>query len=398
MNKVKSEKRLLALDVFRGITISAMILVNNPGDWSYKYTPLSHAEWNGLSPTDLVFPFFVLIMGVSMYLSFRKFDFKFSAKTFKKIAKRSLLIFIIGLLLNWFSLFLSKFNSLTNEESSFGFFQKISQAALSYDNLRILGVLQRLALISFFGSIIILLIKHKYIPWLIGSILILYWVIIGATESYLPTENSIVAIIDRAVLGANHMYTDHFSNGTQLVLDPEGLFSTIPAISQVLVGFLIGKIISEKTEMNNTLQKIFIVGTIILFIGFLINYGFPINKKIWSSSFVLVTSGLGALSLALLIWIIDVKEKKKWSAFFESFGVNPLFIYVISFLLSILIGNIGLTHNGNWNSIKSFLYSNYINSIFSNNYLASLVFALLFVLINWGVGHILYKKKIYIKL
>ena len=387
--------RLLSLDVLRGITIAGMIMVNNPGSWGSIYAPLGHAQWNGLTPTDLVFPFFMFIMGVSMYLSYKKFDFKISTQTFTKLLRRSVLLFLIGLGIGWFGLSMRHFNGLSAE--NMGLFERIWAAVSDIENLRILGVLQRLALVSFFGALTVLLFKPKRIPWIIGFILLFYWILMAVTGSYMQDENSLVAIIDRAVLGVSHMYTDHLPDGTAVVFDPEGILSTLPCIAHVLLGFWAGKLISETKELGEKIQKLFIFGTILLFLGFLLDYGFPINKKIWSSSFVLATCGLGSLFLGLLIWIIDIKQKRKWSVFFESFGVNPMFVYVIAALLSILLGNIGFTYLGEWTSVKGFVYSQWLSPVFGE-YLGSLIFALTFVTINWFIGHILYKKKIYIKL
>ena len=394
-NFTKTSSRLLSLDVLRGITIAGMIMVNNPGSWGSIYTPLEHAQWNGLTPTDLVFPFFMFIMGVSMYLSYKKFDFKLSGETFTKLLRRSVLLFLIGLAIGWFSLFCRGLNGLRAEDMSL--VDKILQSANSFEHLRILGVLQRLALVSFFGSFIVLSVKPKRIPWLIGFILLFYWILMAVTGSYAENDSSLVSIIDNAVLGVKHMYTDNLPDGSKVVFDPEGLLSTLPCIAHVLLGFLAGKLISESKDNNQRIQKLFIFGTIIMFIGFLLNYGFPINKKIWSSSFVLATCGLASLLLALLLWIIDVKGKKKWSIFFESFGVNPMFIYVVAGILSILLGNIGFTYFAEWFSLKGFVYTQWLSPVFGD-YLGSLVFALSFVTINWFIGHILYKKKIYIKL
>jgi len=394
-NPIKASSRLLSLDVLRGITIAGMIMVNNPGSWGSIYTPLEHAQWNGLTPTDLVFPFFMFIMGVSMYLSYKKFDFKLSGQTFTKLLRRSVLLFLIGLAIGWFSLFCRGLNGLRAEDMSL--VDKILQSANNFEHLRILGVLQRLALVSFFGSFIVLSVKPKRIPWLIGFILLFYWILMAVTGSYAENDSSLVFIIDNAVLGVKHIYTDNLPDGTKVVFDPEGLLSTLPCIAHVLLGFLAGKLISESKDNNQRIQKLFIFGTIIMFIGFLLNYGFPINKKIWSSSFVLATCGLASLLLALLLWIIDVKGKKKWSIFFESFGVNPMFIYVVAGILSILLGNIGFTYFAEWFSLKGFVYTQWLSPVFGD-YLGSLVFALSFVTINWFIGHILYKKKIYIKL
>src|ERR1035437_7608678 len=394
-NPTKAPSRLLSLDVLRGITIAGMIMVNNPGSWGSIYTPLEHAQWNGLTPTDLVFPFFMFIMGVSMYLSYKKFDFKLSGQTFTKLLRRSVLLFLIGLSIGWFSLFCRGLNGVRAEDMSL--FDKILQSANSFEHLRILGVLQRLALVSFFGSFIVLSVKPKRIPWLIGFILLFYWILMAVTGSYAENDSSLLSIIDNAVLGVKHMYTDNLPDGSKVVFDPEGLLSTLPCIAHVLLGFLAGKLISESKDNNQRIQKLFIFGTIIMFIGFLLNYGFPINKKIWSSSFVLATCGLASLLLALRLWLIDVKGKKKWSIFFESFGVNPMFIYVVAGILSILLGNIGFTYFAEWFSLKGFVYTQWLSPVFGD-YLGSLVFALSFVTINWFIGHILYKKKIYIKL
>jgi len=364
--------RLLSLDVLRGITIAGMILVNNPGNWGSVYPPLRHAEWNGLTPTDLVFPFFMFIMGVSMYLSYKKFDFKFSNRTFLKLFRRSSLLFLIGLAIGWLGLFSGGLRELQGTDIPLG--ERIWQAATNFENVRILGVLQRLALVSFFGTLIILLIPHKHIPCLTGAILLIYWILIGVTGSYVASENNIIAIVDRAILGASHMYTETLPDGKVIPFDPEGILSTLPCIAHVLIGFWAGKLISESKSKNEQIQNLAIFGTILFFAGFFLHYGFPVNKKIWSSSFVLVTCGLASLLFSLLIWIIDVNNKKKWSVFFESFGVNPLFIYVVADILSILLSNVVFMYQGNWISIKNFVYFEWLSSVFGN-YLGSLIFA-----------------------
>ena len=394
-SQTATSQRLLSLDVLRGITIAGMILVNNPGSWSFIYAPLGHAQWNGLTPTDLVFPFFMFIMGVSMYLSYSKFNFQFSGKTFVKLLRRSVLLFLIGLGIGWLSLSMRQFNVL--DGSGLIWYERLWQSVSELGNLRILGVLQRLALVSFFGSLVILLFKPKQIPWLIAVILAGYWLLIAFTGSYAENDSSIISMVDQSVLGISHMYTDHLPDGTSVVFDPEGILSTLPCIAHVLLGFWAGKLISETKVLGEKIQKLFIFGTILLFAGFLLDYGFPINKKIWSSSFVLATCGLGSLLLGLLIWIIDIKHKKNWSVFFESFGVNPMFVYVVAALLSILLGNIKIYFAGELISLKSVVFSYWLQPLLGD-YPASLAFALIMVTISWFIGHILYKKKIFIKL
>ncbi len=394
-SQTATSQRLLSLDVLRGITIAGMILVNNPGSWSFIYAPLGHAQWNGLTPTDLVFPFFMFIMGVSMYLSYSKFNFQFSGKTFVKLLRRSVLLFLIGLGIGWLSLSMRQFNTL--DGSGLIWYERLWQSVSELGNLRILGVLQRLALVSFFGSLVILVFKPKQIPWLIAVILVGYWLLIAFTGSYAENDSSIISMVDQSVLGISHMYTDHLPDGTSVVFDPEGILSTLPCIAHVLLGFWAGKLISETKILGEKIQKLFIFGTILLFIGFLLDYGFPINKKIWSSSFVLVTCGLGSLLLGLLIWIIDMKHKKNWSVFFESFGVNPMFVYVVAALLSILLGNIKIYFAGELMSLKSVVFSYWLQPLMGD-YPGSLAYALIMVTISWFIGHILYKKKIFIKL
>ncbi|MDR0370665.1 MAG: heparan-alpha-glucosaminide N-acetyltransferase domain-containing protein [Prevotellaceae bacterium] len=394
MIKTPQASRLLSLDVLRGITIAGMILVNNPGDWGHVYAPLRHAEWDGLTPTDLVFPFFMFIMGVSMYLSYKKFDFKFSKQTFTKLLRRSVLLFLIGLALSSFGLLCGGTGDLWGEDT--GLLQKMVQAGRRFEHLRILGVLERLALVSFFGSLIVLLVRQKFIPFLIAVILAAYWILIAATNSFLPTENNIVAVIDKLILGSSHMYKLSV-DGVSVTFDPEGLLSTLPCLAHVLIGFWAGKLIAEGTSNEERSRKLFVFGTLMLFAGYFLSYGFPINKSLWSSSFVLVTCGLASLLLGLLIWIIDMRGRRKWSVYFESFGVNPMFIYVIAAVLAVSIDVIGFSYQNGWISIKSFFGSVCLQTVFGD-YFGSLLFAVLFNVTCWSVGHILYRKKIFIKL
>ena len=394
MEKVNSA-RLLSLDVLRGITIAGMMLVNNPGSWSYVYAPLAHAPWDGLTPTDLVFPFFVFIMGVSMYLSYKKMDFRLSKDSFVKLTRRSVLLFLIGLAMGYLGLSMRQYNALRSEDLAFT--TQLWQAMSSLENLRIMGVLQRLALISFFGTLSILLVRPRFIPWLAGGLLVIYWGIIGFFDSYTLSENNIISVIDQAIFGATHMYKTPNIEGVRIVFDPEGLLSTLPCIAHVLIGFWAGKLMSESKDLHRKIEVLFIMGTILSFAGFLLDYGFPINKNTWSSSFVLTTSGLAALLLALLIWIIDIKGQKKWSVFFEAYGVNPMFVFVAGGVITILTSNIGFQYQGVWTSLKTFAYKHMLQPALGD-YPGSLVFALGFVFICWLIAHYLYKKKIYIKL
>lgn len=387
MNKTPSQ-RLLALDVLRGITIAGMILVNNPGSWSYVYAPLGHAKWNGLTPTDLVFPFFMFIMGISTYISLQKYNFEFSTSAAWKIIKRTVVIFAIGLGIAWFSLACRIWNMPGSEELSFG--ARLWASVWNFENIRILGVMPRLALCYGATALIALTMKHKNIPYLIATLLIGYFLVLLFGKGFEYNETNILSVVDRAVLGLNHMYKD---NG----IEPEGILSTIPAIAHVLIGFCCGKLLMEVKDINDKLFRLFLVGTILTFLGFLLSYGCPINKKIWSPTFAIATCGLASSFLALLIWIIDVKGHKKWSRFFEAFGVNPLFIYVMAGVVSIILGQIRVTYEGVAMSLHGYMYGVVLRP-WLGDYPGSLAYAILFIVLCWVVGYVLYKKKIYIKI
>lgn len=386
----QQSSRLLSLDVLRGITIAGMIMVNNPGSWSYVYTPLGHAQWNGLTPTDLVFPFFMFIMGISTYISLRKFGFKPDKKTIFKIIKRTVVIFAIGLGLGWLSLSFRTFNNLG--DAALSGLERFLQAISNFENLRILGVMQRLAITYCITSLVAIFVKHKYIPVIIVAALVAYAILLFVGNGFDFSEDNIISRIDRSVLGVSHMYKD-----SGIAMDPEGLISSISAATHVLIGFCCGQVLLTIKHNRNCTLQLFIIGTIMMFSGFLLAYGCPINKKIWSPTFVITTCGLACTLLALLVWIVDVKGYKSWSIFFESFGVNPLFVYVLAGVLSVLLTNIGFMYNGAMISIKNIVYQIVLQPLFGD-YPGSLLYALLFLAIIWLVGNILYKKKIYIKI
>lgn len=386
-----SSGRLLSLDILRGITIAGMIMVNNPGSWEHIYAPLRHAEWNGLTPTDLVFPFFMYIMGISTYFSLRKYDFTLSRRCLAKILRRTAVIFLIGLAIAWFGLFLRGILS----DSTF------TEAVFCFDRIRILGVMPRLAICYGAGALIALTVRRRALPWVVGAILALYAIILLAGRGFEFSENNIIAVVDRAVLGTDHMYADTVG-GLRLKFDPEGLLSTLPAIAHMLIGFICGDLICRTRDNTLRANSLFIVGTILTFAGFLLDFGLPINKKVWSPTFALTTCGLASSFLGLLIWIIDIRGHRRWCRFFEVFGVNPLFLYCLGAVLSILIGAVKVPYSAaeaGIISIKSLIYEAVLIPVCQGNAtMASLLFALLFVGVNWCVGLILYRKKIYIKI
>lgn len=391
MNTTAQPKRLLALDIMRGITIAGMILVNNPGSWGHIYAPLAHAEWNGLTPTDLVFPFFMFIMGVSTYFSLRKYQFCLLWPTLWKILRRTVVIFLIGMFIAWFGLFL---RGVLGEKT-------FVDAVFNFSHIRILGVMPRLALCYGVGSLVALCFKHQWLPWLICTLLVGYTVILLTGQGYDFSEGNVISVVDRAVLGVDHMYADTVG-GVRLKFDPEGLLSTLPSIAHMLIGFLCGRLIVEHKDNYRRIAGLFIIGTALTFAGFLLSYGLPINKKIWSPTFVLTTCGLAASLFGLLIWIIDIRGRRRWCRFFEAFGVNPLFMYCLGAVLSIVIGAVKVPWSGAESgliSIKGAVYEGFLMPLCAGDAtLASLIFAICFVIVNWMVGYILYKKQIYIKI
>lgn len=376
--------RLRSLDVLRGITIAGMILVNNPGTWAHIYAPLRHAAWNGCTPTDLVFPFFMFVMGVAMYISWRKYDFALTGKTVGRLVYRALMLVLIGWAMGWFGICCRTLSSggewvdaLWNNPVA---------------KLRFMGVLPRLGWVSLFAGLILLTCKAKYMPHISALLLLVYCVLIGVTDSFELTETNIVSRVDRAVLGEAHMY--HLGG---IAFDPEGILSTIPCIAHCLLGCFAGKLIFATDDKWQKVNRLFIFGSIILLAGFLLDYAFPINKSLWSASYVLVTCGLASLLLALLTWLIDIRGKGQWLMPFESFGVNPMFIFVLSGLLAIIMANIRFAVGEETYSVWGFFYKRMMLPLFGENG-GSLACALIYDAFMWCIAYPLYKRRIYIKI
>lgn len=363
-----SSRRLLALDVMRGITIAGMILVNDPGSWSYIYAPLRHAAWNGLTPTDLVFPFFMFIMGVSTYFSLQKYTFRPTAVCLQKILKRTVLIFLVGLALNLFV-------------------QQYFSPGSSLNELRIPGVMQRLALAYGAASLLLLVTPHRYLLHLALGILLFYGILLSVAHGTELTPDNILVLADKALLGESHLYKEILPDGSRMVFDPEGVLGGISSTAHVLIGCYAGMYIARnKKNPEQIIRMLFLLGTMLLFCGLLLSYACPLNKKIWSSTFVLTTCGFGSMLLALLIWNIDINGHKRWTRFFEVFGINPLYLYVQSAFLSVLLSG-----------FQPYVYQHLLSPVFGA-YGGSLAWAVLFVILNWIPGYWLYHRRIYIKL
>ena len=357
-------KRLLSLDVLRGITVCGMILVNNAGACGFGYAPLRHVRWDGFTPADLVFPMFMFLMGISTYISLRKYNFEFKAAV-GKILKRALILIAIGIVMKWVLAGIS--TGIWND----------------WDHLRIMGVMQRLGICYGITALLAVSLPHKYFTP--GAVLLLgiYWELQLFGNGFEKSPENIVAIVDAAVLGTGHMYLE----GRQFV-DPEGVLSTIPAVAQVMLGFVCGKMLMTEKDNGKRLLNLFVAGTVMLFAGFLLSYGCPLNKRLWSPSFVLVTSGIASLLFALMLKIIDVDGHKKWCGFFQVFGVNPLFLYVVSEIIGDLLRHF---------DVNTFVFDTALQPMLGD-YPGSLMYAILFLFLLWLAGYALYKRKIFIKI
>ncbi|WP_300286564.1 DUF5009 domain-containing protein [uncultured Alistipes sp.] len=382
--------RLLSLDVLRGMTVAGMILVNNPGSWGAVYAPLRHAPWHGLTPTDLVFPFFMFVMGVSAGLSLRRYGYRCTPAAVRKILLRSVLIFLIGTAVGFFSRFCGTFAALSGEDVPF--WERVARSTMTFDRMRILGVLQRLSLSYAAAMLIALSLRPHRIPLVAGALLAVYWLVLALGDGFSLSENNVVAVVDRAVLGAAHMYREG-----DIAFDPEGLLSTVPSVAHVLFGFCCCRAVLAAEDTDGKALRLLLIGALSMLAGWLLSYACPINKKIWSPTFVLLTCGMASSLWGVLLWAVDGRGHRRWCRFFEVFGVNPLFLYVQSAVLAILLGNIRVPCGAGATSLHGYVYSALLKPFFGA-YLGSLVYALLFVGLNWAAGYVLYRKKIWIRI
>ncbi|OZY86342.1 DUF5009 domain-containing protein [Cellvibrio mixtus] len=360
------KQRFQALDVMRGLTLALMILVNTPGSWSYVYGPLLHADWHGATPTDFVFPFFMFIVGSSMYFAMRGLRQLAPATQTKKILRRVLLLFVIGVLL-----------------SAYPF-------TTSIENWRVMGVLQRIAIAYGFAAFIILYFGFTGRALISAALLVGYWVLLQFSIDPYSLEHNLVRQFDVAVLGANHLW-----QGKGIAFDPEGILSTFPSIVNVIIGFEATRVLLASENKTKALSQLFVASLLFTGAALVWNLWFPINKSLWTSSFVLLTCGVAILMLLLLVKLEQLAAApaiKPVYHVFEIVGKNPLFIYVLSGLLATTLYLIPI---GNQAAYVA-LYAAFCQ--FADPYLASLLFALLMVLILWVVAWLLHKRNIIISL
>lgn len=351
----------MSLDVLRGLTVALMILVNNPGGDLY-YDFLQHASWNGLTFADIVFPFFIFVLGVAIPYSFsRRIEEGASKKKLLlKVVKRTVILFALGLFINWFSTF-------------------------DLATIRVMGVLQRIALCYFFSSLIFLFLKSKWRILLTVAIPIAYWMLMvfvpvpGYGAGVLTEDGNLAAYVDRLLLG-NHLYS-----GTW---DPEGLLSTLPAIATSLLGVLAGQYLRSERRNRVKALNLFYSGLLGLGIGIVWNFWFPINKNLWTSSYVAITGGLALVLLAACFYLFDVKRQVAWGKVFCVMGRNALFVYVLSEIL-----NLALIHT----SLKSQIYGGLFAS-WAGPLPSSFFYALGFLAFCWVIAAVLYWRKVFVKI
>lgn len=370
------QDRLISLDAFRGATIALMILVNTPGTWGHVYAPLRHAQWHGCTLTDLVFPFFLFIIGVSMRFSFEKYEFCKWGPLFKKVVWRTITIFTIGLLLNAFPFVRQDWD---------------------WSHFRIMGVLQRIALAYIMASFIVVRADIIGIVKISLGLLFGYWILLMGYGWYsgldpYALKSNLILIVDAYIFGENHLY-----GGTGIAFDPEGLLSTIPSIVTVLIGFLVGTMIKTAEDHKDNTQRMAVLGALLIIFGWGWGFVFPINKQLWTSSYVLYTSGIATVVLAGLIWLVDVKGLKTWTKPFVIFGANAIFLYAASGIGAKILLKIRFELDGKMISGYGYLYQTVFQP-FAGDLNGSFLFALFHVFMFWLILAWMYRKKIFIKI
>lgn len=363
-------QRYLALDVFRGMTICFMIIVNSPGRYEYVYAPLQHAAWHGFTPTDLVFPSFLFAVGNALSFVSARWATQSKQAVSLKIIKRTLLIFLLGYLMYWFPFFHS---------TDTGWLLK------PFGETRILGVLQRIALCYGIAAFMVVYLQPRWIV-VSGLLILLLYKYVLLAYGDLSLQGNTVLQLDRWLMGEGHMY-----HGEGIAFDPEGWLSTFPAVCNVLIGFYAGRYIQQKGQTYEALTHLLLAGAALLVLGYFWDASFPINKKLWTSSFVLYTCGIDLLLLAGIIYYTEMLKRTTGVRFFEVFGKNPLFIYLLSEIGVILLWTFSIGDQ----PVYAWLYDHIFKGVGLN--LGSFLFAFTWMLICWFTGWWMDRKKIYVR-
>jgi predicted acyltransferase len=388
------KNRFYSLDVFRGATVAFMILVNNPGTWSAIFPPLDHAPWHGCTPTDLVFPFFLFAVGNAMAFVMPRLHEAGDKAFWKKVTVRTLLILAIGIFLNW-----SPFVRWENDALVFKHWVNPDNPL---SGVRVTGVLQRIAFCYFFASVIIYYAKPRVAAIIGAALLLVYWILtytLGDLSDPYSMAGYFGNAIDQAVLGVPHLY-----KGEKILFDPEGLAGVLSATVEVVIGYLAGRFIVQRGKTFEMVTTLLLAGCALVFVGYCWDMIFPINKKIWTSSYTVYTSGLAIITICFLLYWIELKNKPaKGLKFFEVFGKNPLFIFVLSGFLPRVLGLLrwpaGINSDGKqlYTSVFPWFYEHICRPLSSNLKIGSLIYAIITVLFYWMLAYWLDRKKIYIK-
>lgn len=381
-------ERLVSLDVFRGVTVAGMLLVNNPGTWSAIYPPLAHAPWHGWTPTDLIFPFFLFIVGITTELSLRARRARGDDEgaIVRQVLRRGALIFLFGLLLSGFPFFTWP---PTLEGASF-----LERVVHRVEHWRIMGVLQRIGLAYLCGALLTLRTTLRQQLLIVAALLCGYWALmtlVPVPDTGVPgrfvldkPDQLLSAWLDRTVLGVDHLWS-----GAK-TWDPEGLLSTLPAIATMICGTFAGRWIAEQQRpLTERLAAMFAVGALAMMLGLMWHWVFPINKNIWTSSYVVFTAGIGAVSLATCMWAIDVMQWRRWTFPFVIYGVNPMLAFLGSGLMARLIASLWTweTAEGTRTSLQAFVFKTVYASWLpprEASFAYAVSFVALWFLILWG--------------
>ena len=401
--RAPARERLLSLDVFRGLTVAGMLLVNNPGSWEHIFPPLEHATWNGWTPTDLIFPFFLFIAGITTHLSLsaRRARGDDERAIRAQIIRRGLLIFLFGFLVNGFPYFTWGEVAGIADPS---LLQRMGDRLLHW---RVMGVLQRIGVAYMCAALLTLRTSLKQQVAIIASLLLGYWIVM--TVLPVPGEGTIGALlldygprtmaawVDRLVLDWSRWGLGNHLWASSKTWDPEGVLSTVPAICTAMLGNLAGQWIGQRRPLTERLAGLFAAGALAMMVGLMWNWVFPINKSLWTSSYVLFTAGVAALSLATVMWIVDFRKARSWTRPAVIYGINPIIAFVGSGVMARCIYSIfKVTRDGKRISLEAGIHETLFASWLSPT-VASLAFAISFVGLWYGILYFLYKRDIILK-
>lgn len=394
-----ARERLVSLDVFRGITIAAMLLVNDPGSWGAIFPPLEHAEWNGWTPTDLIFPFFLFIVGITTHLSLsaRRARGDDDSAILRQVLRRGAIIYLLGFLMALFPFY--QWGTIDGISDP----SVLDRVVVRLQHVRILGVLPRIAIAYICGALLTFHTTLKQQVAIIATLLLGYWLAMtlipvpgeGGTIGALLLDDksrNLAAYLDRAILGTNHIWVG------SVTFDPEGPMSTIPAIGTVMLGVIAGRWVAmRERSLIERMAGLFAAGSIAMMIGMMWNWVFPINKSLWTSSYVMFTAGMACIGIALVMWVVEHYNVRWWTRPFVIYGVNPIFAFVGSGVMARLIYTLWqVNYDGRSQAIQSVIYQSVFLPWLPPR-VASLGFAICFVLLWLGILTVMYRRNIILK-